>query len=85
MAFEMSEDHDNSEQNRKSRSSLVWIWMPVLYVLSIGPAGRLHDLINSEFPTGARSLEFVYYPLKFIGDRLPMFRDLIGKYMELWR
>jgi hypothetical protein len=54
--------------------------LPVLYVLSIGPAA----LIVIGKPFGARSLDRVYYPLGVLARNCERAEKALTWYMELW-
>jgi hypothetical protein len=53
--------------------------LPVLYVLSIGPANVLLDGNNP--PQWVRAF---YYPLGLLAEHCKPFGDALGWYVELW-
>ena len=62
----------------------VLVVLPILYVLSIGPVVWL---AQSGFisPSLGYPLEFVYSPLKWVADNVPIIGPAINGYVELWR
>jgi len=58
----------------------VLIGLPILYVLSIGPAARLQ--LKGYLPAGA--FASFYAPIRWAGDNCESFRLAIGRYVGLW-
>ena len=62
----------------------VLVVLPMIYVLSLGPVVWLaHSGFIS--PTLAPALEFVYSPLKWVADNVPILGPAINGYVEMWR
>lgn len=63
--------------------ALLLMLLPVLYVLSIGPAVWLHDrgLMSNGLDEIA---EVVYAPLDWAADASPLIEDPLDFYIELW-
>lgn len=57
--------------------------LPLLYVLSVGPAIALHSS-GAIGQTGTVILEAVYYPLEWTSRNVPVVGPLIMRYAELW-
>ena len=53
--------------------------LPVLYVLSIGPAAWM---VNGNNPP--RTFQAFYYPLAWLAEHSRPFQDALGRYMDLW-
>jgi hypothetical protein len=72
---------DETHSNRRVIVVLLVMLLPVVYVLSSGPAVYLYDRSGA---STQRVFEFVYYPI----DALPMSsipERLLTRYIELWR
>ncbi len=78
------DDHDpTAERNRISRATL-FLWIPVIYVLSVGPAGRLYLQIQTDFPRAAHAMQVFYIPLSWISKQSPRFEGFFDWYFDLW-
>lgn len=75
----MSEEHKHKSRGL-SIVIAVAILLPLLYVLSMGPA----YLIYVKHPTCWPILEKIYLPLVWLHDNNTAFRDLMDRYIELW-
>lgn len=60
---------------------LVLVLLPILYVLSLGPAVLLADMTESR--ELVRVLEVVYYPLEWLHANTPL-REPLEAYVDLW-
>ena len=74
----------SEERKHKSRGLsiviAVAILLPLLYVLSIGPA----YVIYVKHPTCWPIVEKIYLPLLWLRSHNTAFRDLMYRYIELW-
>ena len=73
------------EESRRSGPAavvviLVLIALPILYVLSLGPAVWLmeHNYLDRE------TARHIYYPLIFAAESIPLVRSVMQWYMELF-
>lgn len=60
---------------------VIGFMVPVLYVLSIGPA----DMVASGNPAAARWLGPIYWPLAVLAEFCGPIGEALGWYVELWR
>ena len=63
---------------------LLFLLLPVFYVLSIGPAVWLFSTGRMEARTAA-ALDKFYYPLEIFHDQAPTLSAPVEWYAELWR
>jgi hypothetical protein len=74
------------EESRKSGGAavvfviLALIALPILYVLSLGPAVWLmeHNYLDRDLA------RHIYYPLIFVAESIPLVRSVMQWYMELF-
>lgn len=59
---------------------LIALLLPVLYVLSIGPAAMIYHL-NGDGPDWLAEL---YYPIEALTNALPSLQPIVEWYLELW-
>jgi hypothetical protein len=57
--------------------------LPLVYVLSVGPAIWLHSS-GAMGPQSTAILEAVYFPLEWSSRNVPVVGPLIMRYAELW-
>ena len=74
------------ERERKSRGGLfigcgVFLLIPVLYVLSVGPAHKLFVW----YPAAIQYLGPIYRPLGWVADAFPPLKDALQWYLGFWR
>lgn len=76
------------DQEQKAKSSLaLWVVglvvvVPVLYVLSVGPAVMLYD----RFPGQTQEyIETFYQPLEMVAERSTTLRHALRWYAERWK
>jgi hypothetical protein len=62
---------------------LVLLFLPLVYILSVGPAIWLHSS-GAIGPTGTEILEAVYFPLEWSSRNVPLVGPLIMRYADLW-
>ena len=60
---------------------LIVALLPILYVLSVGPAVMLADMTESD--ELAVVLRVVYYPLEWLHENTPL-KEPIEAYIDLW-
>ena len=90
---ESSTDQLPSVENEpaKGRAGMSWvIWalvlIPLLYVLSIGPAARIYPSLRTRSPQAAQALENLYKPLEILADHWKPFERFIRWYIfDLWK
>jgi hypothetical protein len=59
--------------------------LPVLYVLSTGPAIRVIAQSNLSFSERLVRAYQIYWPLVWVADRCPPFADALMWYVRLWQ
>jgi len=62
---------------------VVLIALPVLYVLSIGPAVWIHENGNLNSNT-KEAIRAAYIPLEGLADRFEPLEDALDMYIDLW-
>jgi hypothetical protein len=72
-------------QERRSRSGparavLIALFVPVLYVLSVGPATIIFDDASPEV---RYAIQVFYYPLAWLHDNTPL-QGPLQAYVEIW-
>ncbi len=80
---------DMSEEPK--RRSFSWLWwviaVPVLYVLSIGPAARIYqelELAGYDVGWFGAGCQISYWPIIWFIDQNNTFSEWLQKYGELW-
>lgn len=78
----MSQRDEGETDRPRSRGFLgiALVAVPVLYVVLLGPAARVHDSCPRAIQMG---LEYAYAPLEWLDGMLPA-RPL-SRYVDLWR
>jgi hypothetical protein len=61
--------------------ALVFLFVPVLYVLAIGPAAWF----DSQLPTGSPFLRTIYTPLDFVAENCAPIGKAIHWYVSFWK
>lgn len=60
---------------------LVLLFLPVLYVLGLGPA----IWTSRRSPAAESDFRILYYPLEAVHNHLGPVGDLLDRYVELWQ
>jgi hypothetical protein len=55
--------------------------LPLLYVLSVGPADRIHA---SASPQAQHAIEIAYVPLRLLYEAVPPLQPALDWYLNLW-
>ena len=85
----MSGEFEDRPETSSARVGWGWVcWLgviPVLYLLSIGPAAMMVErrLIKNGTP-GFRAIQIAYAPMEWAWQRLPPVRKPLGMYLHLW-
>jgi hypothetical protein len=61
--------------------SLIGLFVPVIYVLSIGPA----NLITTHFPAAQPVIEVIYWPITVVCSFCEPVNNALVWYADLWR
>ena len=79
----MSTEGNESPQNSDDRSGLGWVLvvaaLPLLYLLSIGPAAA----VARAYPQTEETLTKIYFPIILLHRHTPL-REPLDWWMELW-
>lgn len=72
--------NDDREKHGTGSMALVMLALPIVYLLLLGPAARLH----ASLPPAAQSgIETIYAPLEWLDRQLP--GQPFSWYIELWQ
>ena len=81
----------NREEHGRGRSGVaiavigvLVLAIPLLYVLSVGPAAYVYDRIDDSSAL-ATTLQTIYAPLGWVSEQSSLTRDALNWYLSVWQ
>ncbi len=81
----MEEDLEKPKKSHTTLTAVLVLLLPVLYVLSVGPATKLFLRSPSlRSPAVSEIYKRFYAPLKWVVDKIPSTQEPMSNYVNYW-